>query len=563
MSANSYWPTRSRNSSRGEVGTTEETPLTCAVWEERACFGVCVHFPAFWAALFFAVASLLVPTCASAQARSDLPFDVVLALDNSGSMKKNDPENLMRPAVLTFAARLPQDTRLGIVVFDTISRLALDLSPVSEAGFTEKTQHALERVDYRGQWTDIPGAVERSLYELRQHGRPASRRVLVLFTDGFVDLGDPARNRSRGDWLRSDLISEAKRESVMIFGIAFTEGADFELIQSVSQQTGGAHFRILSASEMAAVFGSVTDRIRQLRAEQAAPVQPIPSPGRPMPASGYTDRGSSIPVKWLAVGLAALAIACGLWLWWARSTAPPVPATLQDCSERAKIYAVDKRTFRVGRVRHKGLRRNDLVVPGKHVSRTHAEIRFRNGDFYIKDDGSVQGTFVNGVKLKPGQVERLKNEDVLRFDRHEFLFGAVVGVAAGGASVVTEPAPDPEDQQPPRRAVLPTPQPAPQTPVVAKPRVATVPPPGYEVGALGVLSGEEPAPAASGSSELNEMCLGCDKGVSSGQMRIWHSYKICGECETNALSLPSGQVDTYVKNLENKRLRRLQTVEKL
>jgi len=46
-------------------------------------------------------------------------------------------------------------------------------------------------------------------------------------------------------------------------------------------------------------------------------------------------------------------------------------------------------------------------------------------------------------------------------------------------------------------------------------------------------------------------------------MRIWHSYKICGECETNALSLPSGQVDTYVKNLENKRLRRLQTVEKL
>jgi pSer/pThr/pTyr-binding forkhead associated (FHA) protein len=505
---------------------------------------------------------LLVPSGASAQARPDLPFDVVLALDNSGSMKKNDPDNLMRPAVLTFAARLPQDTRLGIVVFDTVSRLTLGLSPVSEAGFTEKTQHALEQVDYRGQWTDIPGAVERSLYELREHGRPASRRVVVLFTDGFVDLGDPARNRSRGDWLRSDLISEAKRESAMIFGIAFTEGADFELIQSVSQQTGGAHFRILSASEMAAVFGSVTDRIRQLRAEQAAP-QPIPSPGRPMPASGYTDRGSSIPVKWLAVGLAALAIACGLWLWWARSTAPPVPATLQDCSERAKIYAVDKRTFRVGRVRHKGLRRNDLVVPGKHVSRTHAEIRFRNSDFYIKDDGSVQGTFVNGVKLKPGQVERLKNEDVIRFDRHEFLFGAVVGVAAGSASVVTEPASDREDQQPPRGTVPPAPQTASPMPVVVKPRVETVPPPGYAAGAAGALSGERSTPAAPESSKSTEMCLGCDKEVPSAQMRIWHGYRICGECETSALSLPSGQVDAFVKNLENKRLRRLQTVEKL
>jgi len=282
-----------------------------------------------------------------------------------------------------------------------------------------------------------------------------------------------------------------------------------------------------------------------------------------MPASGYTDRGSSIPVKWLAVGLAALAIACGLWLWWARSTAPPVPATLQDCSERAKIYAVDKRTFRVGRVRHKGLRRNDLVVPGKHVSRTHAEIRFRNSDFYIKDDGSVQGTFVNGVKLKPGQVERLKNEDVIRFDRHEFLFGAVVGVAAGSASVVTEPASDREDQQPPRGTVPPAPQTASPMPVVVKPRVETVPPPGYAAGAAGALSGERSTPAAPESSKSTEMCLGCDKEVPSAQMRIWHGYRICGECETSALSLPSGQVDAFVKNLENKRLRRLQTVEKL
>ena len=504
---------------------------------------------------------LLVPLCAIAQTQSELPFDVVLALDNSGSMKTNDPEKLMRPAVLAFAARLPQDTSLGIVVFDTVSRLALGLSPVSEEGFTGKTQRALERVDYRGQWTDIPGAVERSMYELREHGRPASRRVIVLFTDGYVDLGDPARNRSRAAWLRSDLIAEAKRESVMIFGIAFTEGADFELIQSVSQQTDGAHFRILSAAEIGGVFGGVTDRIRQLRAEHLAPDRVIPSSGHQVPGGGAVH-GNSVPVWWLAAGLGALLVASGMgrW-WWVRTTSPPVPATMQDCAERAKIYTVDKRSFKVGRVRHKGLRKNDLVIPGKHIGRAHAAIRFRKGYFFIKDDGSVNGTFVNGVKLKPGQFQQLKNEDVLRFDRYEFLFGAVAGVVAGGASVVTEPAPEPDYHQP-LEAALPK-GPSVAQPPVGKARVETIPPPNYDSGRSRAMSEEKLEPAAPGTSNLSETCLGCDKEVPSGEMRLWRGFRICGACETTALVLQSGQVDAYVKNLENKRLRRLQTVEKL
>ena len=519
---------------------------------------VLARSPAFFVVLALAILSLLAP-CSPAQPRSDLPFDVVLALDNSGSMKKNDPEKLMNPAVLAFAARLPQDTRLGIVVFDTASRLALELSPVSAAGFTERTQRALDRVDYRGQWTDIPSAVERSLYELREHGQPASRRVVVLFTDGFVDLGDPARNRSRGDWLRSDLLAEAKRESAMIFGIAFTEGADFELIQSVSQQTGGAHFRILAASEMADVFGRVTDRIRQLRAQPLPPGQSGSAPAQPAPSDRDTGSGS-IPVRWLAFGVGALVLAVVLRFWWMRSTAPAVPATLQDCSERAKIYTVDKRNFRVGRVRHKGLRRNDLVIPGQHVSRVHAEILYRRGAFYVKDDGSVQGTFVNGVKLKPGQVEPLKNEDVLRFDRHEFLFGAVVESVAGGPSVVTVPVVEPDYQPMPPAPVQPPTPPVSATP---KARVVTVPPPGHDASASATPPSAAPSAEARGPSATLEICLGCDKRVAPERMTVWRGYRVCGECEATALSLQSGQVDAYVRTLEGKRLRRLQTVEKL
>jgi hypothetical protein len=366
-----------------------------------------------------------------------------------------------------------------------------------------------------------------------------------------VDLGDPAKDRARADWLRSDLIVEARRESVMIFGIAFTEAADFELLQSVSQQTGGTHFRILNASEIPSVFEQVTERIRHLPAEQTPPAGPNRSSGQQQPGNGYSGRGGAIPLLWVVVGLAALLGASGSWLWWARASAPPVPATLQDCAQRVKVYSVDKRTFRIGRVRNKGLRRNDLVIPEKHVSRAHAEICFRKGEFYIRDHGSLHGTFVNGVKLKPGRIERLKNEDVLRFDAYEFIFGSVVAVAVGGASVLTELAPDPATYQS-----------SPGMPILKRPSAAHAAAAGTTLDAVRPQEGKGGVLDAK-SSKSTEECLGCDNVVRSADMRPFHGYRICPDCEATVLSLQSGQVQSFVRKLEIKRLRRLQTIGNL
>ncbi|MGD2251979.1 MAG: SUMF1/EgtB/PvdO family nonheme iron enzyme [Anaerolineales bacterium] len=46
---------------------------------------------------------------------------------------------------------------------------------------------------------------------------------------------------------------------------------------------------------------------------------------------------------------------------------------------------------------------NDIVIPGKQVSRHHATLRYAAGKYWIRDEGSALGTFVNGVKI-PGQI---------------------------------------------------------------------------------------------------------------------------------------------------------------
>jgi Mg-chelatase subunit ChlD len=487
------------------------------------------------------LAPLLGGACtAAAQSPTEAPFDVVLTLDNSGSMKNNDPSRLMPTAVMALADRLPTDSRLSVVAFDSTARLAIPLANVADSGFRAALGRALDGLDYRGKWTDIPGAIERALYELREHGRPGARRVLILFTDGVVDLGDPQRNRSRANWLTSELVPEAKQDNVMIFGIAFTDQADFELIQTISRNTEGTHFRIYSAPDISGVFRQVTDRIRQLRV-QATPASGPVSPGTPTTPAGI---GAGV-VRWAGVCLAGLLVFGLVWIWRERALAPPVPATLDDC-RRGTTYTVSKRVFRVGKVPYHRLRRNDLVIPEATVSRGHAKIQYRNGAFYVRDDGSRNHTYVT-TKNETGEpvtrrvedrtFEKLENGDILRFDAYEFQLGAAPervqrAVARGG----TQGAPD-EYHEYGSGTVPPEPKAPAKAPEGRPLRKETIPPSG-----------------------LTETCLKCDGTFGVDHVTTWRDFRLCSTCESDIQALSTEQAESLRRELDKKKRRRADTV---
>ena len=206
--------------------------------------------------------------------------DVVLVLDNSGSMRKNDPARLAVPAVSEFIHSQPRDTRVGIVLFAAQAELVLPLMPAEVAGDGD-ADSALGKFNYRGAWTQIAAGVERGLYELRTEGRPDSTRAIVLMTDGLIDTGNAARDAELNQWLRRDLAAQAKREGVRIYGIAFTERADFQLLQSLAANTGGEYFRVLTAEGI----GRTLQRIdAALAAGGRAPAAAATEPAEPAAA---------------------------------------------------------------------------------------------------------------------------------------------------------------------------------------------------------------------------------------------------------------------------------------
>jgi pSer/pThr/pTyr-binding forkhead associated (FHA) protein len=62
---------------------------------------------------------------------------------------------------------------------------------------------------------------------------------------------------------------------------------------------------------------------------------------------------------------------------------------------------------------------NDLVMADSAVSRYHARIIDRQAIFHIEDLGSLNGTYVNGVKTAS---RLLKDFDIIRLGHHLLIF---------------------------------------------------------------------------------------------------------------------------------------------
>lgn len=186
--------------------------------------------------------------------------DVVLVLDNSGSMKTNDPNFLTKKAVTDFIKKQGDGDRLAIISFDQKVKL---LMPLAEGTHQQQADiiSSLRNINYRGLLTDTPAAIEQAIYELKTNGRNDANKIIVFMTDGIIDTGNPERDLERGKWLKQELTLAARNNNIKIYGIAFSSEADYQLIQSITQKTKGEYYRALKAEDLEKVMTSINETI--------------------------------------------------------------------------------------------------------------------------------------------------------------------------------------------------------------------------------------------------------------------------------------------------------------
>ena len=88
------------------------------------------------------------------------------------------------------------------------------------------------------------------------------------------------------------------------------------------------------------------------------------------------------------------------------------------------IYPLVKNEYASGRVNFFSIGRvdgNDMIMPDYAISKQHAIIEIKRGNYIIRDGGSTNGTLINGKRAEKKPV-LIKDKDVVAFARYEFTF---------------------------------------------------------------------------------------------------------------------------------------------
>ncbi|MBM3707835.1 MAG: VWA domain-containing protein [Actinobacteria bacterium] len=265
-------------------------------------------------------------------------YDYILVIDESGSMKKNDPQNMRVDAAKLFvylAEILNKGNRVLISGFGESTNVYLTLTEIS--GNEDDISSAINKIKSDQKLTDIKGALEKIKSIL--DGRQEKQKTAVIFlTDGSLTINDippqsqkgekpvkekpgkekdekvpPGQDKIYGNITESDKISEQlyaqegenndkdelpksekqyleeyrqqlfdlcykyKYENIVIYPIAFTKEADIELLEQIASITSGACWRAENASDIRNSFLEILKNLtsRFIRIEEQIEDEPL------------------------------------------------------------------------------------------------------------------------------------------------------------------------------------------------------------------------------------------------------------------------------------------------
>ncbi len=175
------------------------------------------------------------------------PLNVVLLLDNSGSMERADRVRIVREAMRSLSAQLTPLDKLSIVTFSRTPRLWADGVAGDKAG--EVTARVGEITPEGG--TNLGAALDLGYKTALRHYQPGSINHVVMLTDGAANLGDvdPAALKQKVETHRKQGIA------LDCFGVGW-EGLNDDMLEQLSRNGDGRYGFINSPEEAATNFSA-------------------------------------------------------------------------------------------------------------------------------------------------------------------------------------------------------------------------------------------------------------------------------------------------------------------
>jgi Mg-chelatase subunit ChlD/negative regulator of sigma E activity len=217
-------------------------------------------------------------TTAAQGRQAGRPLNIVLLLDNSGSMERADRVRIIHEALRVLASQLQPQDKLSVVVFARTARLWVDGLSGSQAG---EIVDGLSSLTPQG-GTNLEDAMNLAYQTALRHYMANGNNRIELLTDGAANLGnvDPEALKRKVEAHRKQGIA------LDCFGIGW-EGYNDDLLEVLSRNGDGRYGFINTPEEAAAGFaGQLAGALRVAASD--VKVQVEFNPGR---VTGYHQIG--------------------------------------------------------------------------------------------------------------------------------------------------------------------------------------------------------------------------------------------------------------------------------
>lgn len=364
--------------------------------------------------------------------------DVVVLLDSSAAMAQGDPQHEGMRALTDFINSRGPDTRVALVTFGAATRRLVPFTPLNTGG-RSRIKTVLQHVRFAGTAADVSAGLERALAELLDDGSPQASKSIVLVARGATG-GKALSGQNESRWILRSLVPAANYNQVRVFSVVRSPQGQGPL-RTLSQETGGGFFVVTQPADFKTAFRSLEPQLAKSALTRAA--LPLSSVAMPAPVKFATPltraKRTAEPFHWLwlVILIVAVVVVVAVYAIWnlrsprihklrARSPSEPAGhgarAVLYDISNPNDIrrFELDERATLLGRVAGYDPDVQYVLIKEKTVGRCHAVIEQRGHTFWLTDQGSINGTFVNGERLTADHA--LKHGDIVAVHRHEFEF---------------------------------------------------------------------------------------------------------------------------------------------
>jgi Mg-chelatase subunit ChlD len=173
------------------------------------------------------------------------PLNIVLLLDNSGSMERADRVNIIREALRVLASQLQAQDRISVITFSRTARLVADGISGDKAG--EVLEEVGGLTPEGG--TNLEDAMKLAYQTATRHYLANGINRVVVLTDGAANLGNV-----EPDELRKTVQTYRKQGIALdCFGIGW-EGYNDDLLEVLSRNGDGRYGFINSPEEAVTEF---------------------------------------------------------------------------------------------------------------------------------------------------------------------------------------------------------------------------------------------------------------------------------------------------------------------